>query len=142
MYKSKLPKLNKCTIGIIGLGYVGLPLAIKIANQRTSLINQKELQREVIGYDIDKVRISELNRGIDKKRIFSKEFLKNTKNIKFTNDKKSLQIVHVFIVTVPTPINLDHNPDLYYLKEASKIVGEIIKAKDYKKRGWKSIIRG
>ena len=134
MYKSKLPKLNKCTIGIIGLGYVGLPLAIKIANQRTSLINQKELQREVIGYDIDKVRVSELNRGIDNKRIFSKECLKNTKNIKFTNDKKSLQIVDVFIVTVPTPINIDHNPDLYYLKEASKIVGEIIKAKDYKKR--------
>ena len=76
MKNSKLPNLNKCTIGVIGLGYVGFPLALKIANQKTSLVTKKKIQRKVIGYDIDKRRISELSRGIDNKTIFSKEFIK------------------------------------------------------------------
>ena len=132
MKKSKLPNLNKCTIGVIGLGYVGFPLALKIANQKTSLVTKKKIQRKVIGYDIDKRRISELSRGIDNKNIFSKEFIKETKNIKFTTNKKLLESTDIFIITVPTPINLHNNPDLTFLKEASKIVGACIKVKDYK----------
>ena len=133
MKKSKLPNINKCTIGVIGLGYVGFPLALKIANQKTSLVTKKKLQRKVIGYDIDERRISELSRGIDKKNIFSKEFIKDTKNIKYTNNKKLLESIDIFIITVPTPINLQNNPDLTFLKEASKIVGDCIKVKDDKK---------
>ena len=132
MKKSKLPELNKCTIGVIGLGYVGFPLALKIANQKTSLVTREKVQRKVIGYDVDNIRISELNRGIDKKNIFSKEFIKGTKNIKFTNNKKLLESIEIFIITVPTPITIHNNPDLTFLKEASKIVGDCIKVKDYK----------
>ncbi len=132
MKKLKLPNLNKCKIGVIGLGYVGFPLALKIANQKTSLVTKKKLQRKVIGYDIDEIRINELSRGIDKKNIFSKEFIKDTKNIKFTNNKKLLESVDIFIITVPTPINLQNNPDLTFIKEASKIVGDCIKVKDDK----------
>ena len=132
MNKSKLPKLNNCTIGIIGLGYVGLPLAIKIANQKSCLLSKKRNNRKVIGYDIDKDRVNELNKGIDKKNIFSKRTINIPKNISFTSHKKLLLNIEVFIITVPTPINTENQPDLSYLKTASKIVGECIKEKDYK----------
>ncbi len=134
LYKSKLPKLNNCNVGIIGLGYVGLPLALKIANQKLCLVSQKKINRKVIGYDIDKTRIDELNRGIDKKNIFSKKIINDIKNINFTNSKPTLMRSDVFIITVPTPINNKNQPDLYFLKEASKIVGECIKEQPYQGR--------
>ena len=132
MYKSELPKLNNCNVGIIGLGYVGLPLALKIANQKICLFSQKKINRKVIGYDINKNRIDELIKGIDKKKIFSKKIINDTKNIKFTNKRQTLMRSNVFIITVPTPINIDNEPDLYFLKEASTIVGECIKEQNYK----------
>ena len=129
-----MPKLNNCNVGIIGLGYVGLPLALKIANQKQCLVTQKKTNRKVIGYDIDKIRIEELNRGIDKKNIFSKKIINDTKNIIFTHKIDTLMRSEVFIITVPTPINIKNEPDLYFLKEASKIVGECIKGQNYKVR--------
>ena len=67
-----LPKLENCSVGIIGLGYVGLPLALEIAKQRTCLLTKGKLERTVFGYDIDKNRIDELSKGIDRKRYFLK----------------------------------------------------------------------
>ena len=122
MSKSQLPKLNKCKIGIIGLGYVGLPLAIKIANQNFCLRSNKRVDRDIVGYDTNEIRVSELKKGIDRNKIFSKKILTQSKNIYFTNNLDLLKNIDVFIITVPTPINLENKPDLYFLKKASKLL--------------------
>ena len=67
-----LPKLENCSVGIIGLGYVGLPLALEIAKQRSCLLTKNKLERFVFGFDINKSRVDELSRGIDRNKIFSK----------------------------------------------------------------------
>ena len=121
-----LPKLEKCSVGIIGLGYVGLPLALKIANQRRCLLTKNKLVRTVFGYDINKNRIEELTKGIDRNKIFSKEQIKKNKKIHFISDKNLLKNVDVFIITVPTPITHKNEPNLIYIKESSKLVGELI----------------
>ena len=88
--------------------------------------------RKVIGYDINKIRINELKKGIDRNKIFPKKKIIDTKNIFFTNKKELLKDTDVFIITVPTPINENNEPNLSYLKEASKLVGESIKKRDEK----------
>ena len=133
MYKNQLPNLNNCNVGVIGLGYVGLPLALKIANQKKCLKTQKKLNRKIIGYDLNKLRIDQLKNGIDKNNIFNKKIIKETKNIKFTNNKNLLKNVDIFIVTVPTPIDIEENPNLQLIKDASKIVGESIKSEEGRK---------
>ena len=110
-------KLKK-NIAIIGLGYVGLPLAIsfqKIYN--------------VIGYDTSVERIDELKKNNDSNKQYSKKSLRVLKNIKFTNDSKILKKTEILIVTVPTPINNKNLPDLSYLKKSCKIVGKNIQKK-------------
>ena len=109
-------KLNKNTkICIIGLGYVGLPLAIAF---------QKYFN--VIGYDIDSSRINSLNKHIDTTEEVTKSELKKAKFIRFTSQKKKIGKVDIFIVTVPTPIFKSKTPDLRLLKKACMTVGEII----------------
>ena len=127
-----LPKLENCTVGIIGLGYVGLPLAIEIAKKRTCLLTNNKLERYVFGYDTNKKRIDELSKGIDRNKIFSKEQIKKVKQLHFISDKNSLKNVDVFIITVPTPLTNENEPNLIYIKEASKLVGELIR--DNKKK--------
>ena len=68
-------------------------------------------------------RIEELKKGFDRNKIFSKEQIKKLKNIKFVSDKSLIRNVDVFIITVPTPINIKNEPNLSYIKEASEIVG-------------------
>lgn len=121
-----LPNLENCFVGIIGLGYVGLPLALEIAKKTNCLLTKKKLSRMVLGYDIDKNRIEELGKGLDRNRIFSKEQINNVENIKFVSDKSLLKKVDVFIITVPTPITPQNEPNLSYIKKASEIVGELI----------------
>jgi len=133
LYKNQLPNLNNCNVGVIGLGYVGLPLALKIANQKNCLKTQKKLNRKIIGYDLSKFRIDQLKNGIDKNNIFNKKIIKETKNIIFTNNKNLLKNVDIFIITVPTPIDIENNPNLHFIKEASKIVGESIKSEERRK---------
>ena len=133
MYKNKLPKLNNCNVGVIGLGYVGLPLALQIANQKKCLKTQKKLNRKIIGYDLNKLRIEELKDGIDRNNVFSKKIIKETKNIKFTNNKNLLKNIEIFIITVPTPIDIENKPNLHFIKEASKIVGESIRGEEGRK---------
>ncbi len=122
-----LPKLENCSVAIIGLGYVGLPLALEIGLKTTSLLTQKKLKRFVFGYDINEKRIEELEKGFDRNKIFSKEQIKKVKNIKFVNDNNLIRNVDIFIITVPTPINTKNEPNLSYIEKASKMVGELIK---------------
>ena len=103
-------------LGIIGLGYVGLPLTLEFAKKR-----------KVLGFDINEERINQLNSGIDKNLEFNKDEIKSSSDIKFTSNKKDLKNANCFIVTVPTPINELKEPDLKPLIQASEMIGGIIK---------------
>ena len=127
-----LPNLESCSVAIIGLGYVGLPLMLEIGDSETCLLTKRKLLRSVFGYDINKTRIQELERGFDRNKIFSEEEIKKTKNIKFVSNKNFIKNIDVFIITVPTPINNKKEPNLKHIKEASNMVGELIK--DNKKK--------
>ena len=108
----------KDKIGIIGLGYVGLPLAVEMAKKYG-----------VVGFDIDSGRISELNKGIDKTNEITTSELKKAlnNNIIFTNDSGLLNNVTFFIVTVPTPINKDKTPNLNSIISASETISKFLK---------------
>ena len=106
-------------IAVIGLGYVGLPVAVAFA--RTG--------QPVTGFDIDKKRISELTAGFDRTREVEKEEL-NNKALKFTHDPATLQESDFFIVTVPTPIDTARRPDLGAMLSASRTVGGALKRGD------------
>ena len=106
-------------LAIIGLGYVGLPLALEFAKKR-----------KVIGFDINKNRIEQLNSGKDKNLEFSKEELQNSKQLNFTNSVDDIKSANCYIVTVPTPIDEFKKPDLRPLFKASEIIGKIIKKGD------------
>ena len=106
-------------LAIVGLGYVGLPLILEFAKSR-----------KVIGFDIKKKRIEELNSGIDKNFEFNKEEIRNSKNLNFTTNKEDLKYANCFIITVPTPIDELKKPDLRPLLQASEMIGKIIKEGD------------
>ena len=112
-------KIEDLKLAIIGLGYVGLPLALEFAKNR-----------KVICFDIKKKRIEELNSGIDKNLEFNKEEIENTKNLNFTNNEEDLKYANCFIITVPTPINELKKPDLQPLLKASEMIGKIIREGD------------
>jgi UDP-N-acetyl-D-galactosamine dehydrogenase len=105
-------------IAVIGLGYVGLPLAVAIAKKY-----------QVIGFDINKKRISELNSGLDStNELSNKEVLESLgKDIKYTDSESHLEGVNFFVVTVPTPINKDKTPNLNPVISASKTVSKYLK---------------
>ena len=128
MNKFNLPPLNNCSIAVIGLGYVGLPLASAIANQRKCILSSNKIKRKVIGFDLDNSRIKELKEGFDRNKISCKNSKDYLENIEFTADTNLLKNVDVFIITVPTPIDKKNNPNLTYIQEASKIVGESIRS--------------
>ncbi len=112
-------KINKLKLAIIGLGYVGLPLALEFAKKKN-----------VIGFDIKKKRIKELNKGLDRNFEITKEQIQKIKKIKFTNKEKDLKLANCFIITVPTPIDNKKKPDLKPILSASKMVGKYIKKED------------
>ena len=102
---------------VVGLGYVGLPLAIKFAEHF-----------KITGFDISEERIKNLKKGYDKNsEISRKEFEKISENIEFTTNEKRIKEGEIIIITVPTPITTDKKPDLSYLESASKIVGRNLK---------------
>ena len=107
------------TIGIIGLGYVGLPLALEFGKTRS-----------VIGFDKDKERINELTNNIDKTLECSKQQLLNAKYAVFTDNFDDLIKCEIYIIAVPTPINALNQPDLFLLREASRYVGKSLKIKN------------
>ena len=122
-----LPNHKNCNLAIIGLGYVGLPLAVEFAKfYERENINQKPSMK-VIGFDINLERISQLKEGLDITKEICKNDLKNVQNITFTADESELIYSDVFIITVPTPVNKNKQPDLSPLIEASKTVGKALK---------------
>lgn len=106
-------------IGIIGLGYVGLPLAVEFG---------KVL--DVVGFDINKERIEELKKGFDRTREVEEAELKASKKLIYSSDLSDLKSATYFIVTVPTPVDEYKKPDLTPLISASKTVGSVLKKGD------------
>ena len=105
------------SIGVVGLGYVGLPLLLLLAKKY-----------QVVGYDVDKNRISELITGLDKNSEHSKkEILKN--KIKFTTNYLDIKVCNVFIISVPTPAK-NNKPDLRNIEQANITVSKVLKKKD------------
>jgi len=103
-------------IGVVGLGYVGLPLAVAFSKKF-----------DVIGLDIDESRILELNQGNDSTLEVDSSELNASSRIVFTSDTQDLEECNFIIVTVPTPVTLDNIPDLDPLINASKAIGKILK---------------
>ena len=112
-------KIEELKIAIIGLGYVGLPLALAF-----------EKKRSVIGFDIEKKRIDELFSGIDKNLESTKDELQNIKQLNFTSNEADLKLANCYIVTVPTPIDEFKKPDLNPLSKASETAGKFLKKGD------------
>lgn len=106
-------------IAIIGLGYVGLPLALAFSKYF-----------KVVGFDNNKKRISDLLNGLDVTNELSKAELKKLKKIKLSSDKKCLKTCNIYIITVPTPIDKLKKPDLKYLISASTTVGKCVSKGD------------
>jgi UDP-N-acetyl-D-glucosamine/UDP-N-acetyl-D-galactosamine dehydrogenase len=111
--------LKDKTIAVIGLGYVGLPLAAEFGKKR-----------KVIGFDIKTDRIRELKVGKDRTLEVSTEELKEAKFLSFNSELEALLEARVFIVTVPTPVDRANRPDLTLLIKASETVGEVLKTGD------------
>ena len=114
-----MSNLENFKVGIIGLGYVGLPLAVEFGKQY-----------ETIGFDINQFRVKELLDGCDSTLEVTNDQLKNSKNLQFSTNIVDLENCNIFIVTVPTPIDSHKNPNLNPLIEASKTVGSILKKDD------------
>jgi UDP-N-acetyl-D-galactosamine dehydrogenase len=118
-------KLEEVKIGVIGLGYVGLPLAVEFAKKFP-----------VLGFDINPQRVGELKEGVDRTREVESEELKKVlgrrgeKGLEVTSDPARLEWCNFYIVTVPTPVDQHKTPDLRPLKMASETVGKYLKAGD------------
>ena len=123
----KLPDKREYNIAIIGLGYVGLPLAVKFSLNNICYKTKNLIKRKVIGFDINEIRINELRNGFDRTKEITEDTLLSCKNLFFTSKEEYLIDADVFIVTVPTPINEDKTPDLRAIKNASKIFANAIK---------------
>ncbi len=107
------------TIAIIGLGYVGLPLAVEFGKTR-----------KVVGFDINRARIDELSGGYDHTLECSSEQLLAAEHLRYTADRVDLTFAQVLIVTVPTPVDRANRPNMMPLIKASEIVGAALKKGD------------
>ena len=110
MYHKILEKQEK--LSIVGLGYVGMPIAVAFAKKGI----------DVIGFDLNKSKIDLYKSGVDPTKEVGDEMIKNT-SVYFTADEKDLQKAKFHIIAVPTPVNVDHTPDLTPVIGASEIVG-------------------
>ncbi|MBL3654828.1 nucleotide sugar dehydrogenase [Fulvivirga sediminis] len=103
-------------LAIIGLGYVGLPLAVEFGKKV-----------KVVGFDINKTRIEELKKGFERTKEVDSDELKEAKGLTYSSDMNDLNDVDIYIVTVPTPIDQYKKPDLTPLEKASTTVGKVLK---------------
>jgi UDP-N-acetyl-D-galactosamine dehydrogenase len=117
--QSPIQGLRKCRIGVIGLGYVGLPLAVEFGKHY-----------DTTGFDVNRARIAELRTGRDRTLEVERRELRAAKGLRYTADLKDLRRCRVFIVTVPTPIDEHKRPDLTPLVRASESVGKVLKRGD------------
>ena len=115
---SPIPLIND-KIAIIGLGYVGLPLAVAFG-----------AKYQVVGFDINAERIANLKNGLDTTLQCTSQEIANTSKLVFTHDLSQIKDASIFIITVPTPVTKDKQPDLHLLLTASKMVGEVLKKGD------------
>lgn len=117
MYQELIDK--KAKLAVIGLGYVGLPIALEFAKKIS-----------VIGFDINAKRVEMMKQGIDPSNELEKEAFDNC-DIVFTNSLDVLREAKFFIVAVPTPVDEHHVPDLIPVQKASETIGKVIKKGDY-----------
>ncbi len=110
---------NNLRLAVIGLGYVGLPLAVEFSKSRS-----------VIGFDVNENRIHELIKGYDSTLETTPDELNEAFNLSFTSELDDIDMCNCFIVTVPTPIDVNKKPDLTPLLQASKSIGEVLKKDD------------
>ena len=115
---SPIPLIND-KIAIIGLGYVGLPLAVAFG-----------AKYQVVGFDINAERIANLKNGLDTTLQCTSQEIANASKLVFTHDLSQIKDASIFIITVPTPVTKDKQPDLHLLRTASKMVGEVLKKGD------------
>src|SRR5690606_24341593 len=112
-------KLEQVKLAIIGLGYVGLPLAVEFGKKYSTL-----------GFDINENRLKELRAGNDRTLEVSSDELAEARTLTFSSDLTALKSCNVYIVTVPTPINEHRQPDLTPLIRASETIGKTLKKGD------------
>ena len=110
--------LKTAHVGVVGLGYVGMPLALMLARHM-----------KVTGFDIFERRVGELRDGVDSNREIAGDLLKTT-SCAFTSDANDLAACTVYIVTVPTPLDAQNNPDLGAVKSASQTVAKYLRKND------------
>ncbi|TKG93840.1 nucleotide sugar dehydrogenase [Puteibacter caeruleilacunae] len=110
---------NKANLGVVGLGYVGLPIALEFA----SLVNVK-------GFDISKEKVEAMKKGVDPSGELDRNEFEN-KRISFSAELDQLEDVRFYVVAVPTPVSADYKPDLSPLKSATKMVARYLKEGDY-----------
>ena len=115
---SPIPLIND-KIAIIGLGYVGLPLAVAFG-----------AKNQVVGFDTNSERIANLKNGLDTTLQCTSQEIANAHQLVFTDDLTQIKDCTIFIITVPTPVTKDKQPDLHLLLTASKMVGEVLKKGD------------
>ena len=111
--------MNKINIAVIGLGYVGLPLAVEFGKKYNT-----------IGFDIAQWRIDELNSGYDRTLELNEQQLKEAPLLSYTNELEKLSQSNIYVVTVPTPIDKHKKPDLTPLLKASESIGKVLKKDD------------
>ena len=112
--------LEKFKICVVGLGYVGLPLAVAFAKTK-----------EVVGFDINESRTQDLAKGRDTLGEVSNNTLKISSNLSFTSDLNQTRDCNCYIVTVPTPVDSKNTPDLSPLESASRLVGSVLNSGDF-----------
>ena len=106
-------------IALIGLGYVGLPLAVEFGKKY-----------ETIGFDINRARVEELKQGVDKTLEVDEAELAEAAQLSYTDDPAEIKDCNIFIITVPTPIDEHKRPDLMPLVKSSETIGKLLKPKD------------
>ncbi|HYJ39421.1 MAG TPA: Vi polysaccharide biosynthesis UDP-N-acetylglucosamine C-6 dehydrogenase TviB, partial [Steroidobacteraceae bacterium] len=111
--------MRGCRIGVVGLGYVGLPLAVEFGKHF-----------DTVGFDIKANRIAELKKGRDSTLECSAAELKSARKLRYSTNLKDLGKCRVFIITVPTPIDRYNRPDLTPLERSSETVGRVLKKGD------------
>ena len=114
-----VPTIDTVHIGVVGLGYVGLPIAVHMAQKFP-----------VTGFDISEQRIEELRGGVDRTREITPDELGRLQTLKLTSDRDELGECNFYIVTVPTPVDQAKRPDLTALERASAAVGKVLKRGD------------
>ena len=112
-------RLDNAKVGVVGLGYVGLPLAVEFGKIMPTL-----------GFDIDAGRIEELGSGHDRTREVDADDLAAASQLQLSADREALGSCDIFIVTVPTPVNDHKQPDLTPLRRASETIGAVLKTGD------------